>query len=115
MDVTVKGKAKVFRNKRQVRNGTYVNYATSLSRKNKDGAWENASIEVRFRRGDEPVFRDTNVDIEITDGFLTFRKYRSQDDKEHALFYIMVMEYTQGAASDVYYQMNEDDADDIPW
>ena len=37
MDVTVKGKAKVFRNERQGRNGTYVNYATSLSRKNKDG------------------------------------------------------------------------------
>ena len=114
MDVTVKGKAKVFRNERQGRNGTYVNYATSLSRKNKDGGWENASIEVRFRRGYEPVFRDTNVDIEITDGFLTFRKYKSQDDKEHALFYIMVMEYTQGAASDGYFQDNEDDLD-IPW
>ena len=114
MDVTVKGKAKIFRNERQGRNGTYVNYATSLSRKNKDGAWENASIEVRFRRGDEPVFRDTNVDIEIVDGFLTFRKYKSQDDKEHALFYIMVLEYTQGEPSiDDFYAANG--IDGIPW
>lgn len=118
MKIDITGKAKVFRNERTGRNGqAYVNYATSLARKNQDGEWEHASIEVRFKNGDAPIYPQgvESMDIEIEDGFLTFRKYKTYDDeKTHTLFYIMVMSfrYDVPAAAKPWDAITDDD---IPW
>ena len=118
MNIDITGKAKVFRNERTGRNGQqYINYATSLARKNQDGEWEHASIEVRFRNGDAPIYPQgvQSLDIDIRDGFLTFRKYKTyDDDKMHSLFYIMVKEYTYGT-QETSTAWNALDDDDIPW
>lgn len=111
MQLNATGKAKVFKNVRTGRNGQdYVNYASSLSRKNREGQWENASIEMKFKNGESPIFPTgaTYLDIEITDGFLTFRKFMGNDEKEHTIFYVMVMEYR-------YDLPDFTPDDDIPW
>lgn len=91
------GKARIFVNEKQNRDGrTFYEYRTSLSRKT-DGGYENASIEVRFRKGDAPAIMGNMGEIYIRDGFLTFRKWQ-QDGRPRTAFYIMIMDYeTEGA------------------
>lgn len=99
MDVRATGKTKVFRNSRQGRDGsTFFTYNASLSKKNQDGSYDHANLEVRFRRGMEPTAfvytgNGESIDIDIKDGFLTFRKYQTQDGQSRSALYIMVMDY----------------------
>ena len=61
----VVGKTKIFKNEY---NGN-IYYNTSISNKKEDGTYENMSIAVQFKKGQE-----TEGDIEITNSFLTFYK-----------------------------------------
>ena len=99
MDVRASGRTKVFRNSRTGRDGsTFFTYNASLSKKNQDGTYDHANLEVRFRRGMEPTAfvytgNGESIDIDIKDGFLTFRKYQTQDGQSRSALYIMVMDY----------------------
>lgn len=76
------GKTKIFKNEY---NGN-IYYSTSISNKKEDGTYENMSISVQFKKGQE-----TSGDIEITNSFLTFYKDKNGMPK----LKLVIMEYTK--------------------
>ena len=117
MNIEASGKAKVFRNEHDGYNGTWYSYTASISRKDRDGEWENCNIELRFRRNNEPDFKgDTNhTDIIIDKGFLTFRNYTDKDGNKRKPLYVMVMDWHyENAIPDEYRDIDEG-LDDLPW
>lgn len=63
-------------------------YSTGISNKLLDGTYENAYIQVQFKKG---VELENKTKINITNAFLTF--WKSQDGKP--IFKIMVLEFSQ--------------------
>lgn len=61
----VTGKTRIFKNEYNGR----LNYTTSISNKKEDGTYENMYLSVQFKKGQE-----TEGNIEIKDGFLSFYK-----------------------------------------
>lgn len=115
MNIEASGKAKVFRNEHDGYNGTWYSYTASISRKDRDGEWENCSIELRFRRNNEPTFQDNKADIIIDKGFLTFRNYTDKEGNKRKPLYVMVMDWHyENAIPDEYRDIDEG-LDDLPW
>lgn len=120
MNVKVTGKAMIFANEVEGRNGTFTKYMSSIGKKNDDGSYSNASIEVRFKKDEVPAFTDREhpdrVKIEIEDGFLTFREFKRSDGSKGKAFYIMVMAYHyQDEAPAPAYDFDDDDLGDLPF
>lgn len=63
-------------------------YTTSISNKKEDGSYENAYLQVQFRKG---VELENKTKINIKDAFLTF--FRTQDDK--TIYKIVVLDFEQ--------------------
>ena len=61
------GKAMVFRRDHEGR----AYYSTSIGRKNQDGTWDNAHINLQFKRDIE---LENKTEIDIGNGWLTFYK-----------------------------------------
>lgn len=61
----VTGKTRIFKNEYNGR----LNYTTSISNKKEDGTYEKMYLSVQFKKGQE-----TEGNIEIKDGFLSFYK-----------------------------------------
>lgn len=61
----VLGKTRIFKDEYNGR----TNYKTSISNKNAEGKYENMYISVQFKKGME-----TEGDIDVKDGFLSFYK-----------------------------------------
>lgn len=81
------GKCRVFKNDY---NGN-IFYTTSISNKKEDGTYENMSISVQFRKGQE-----VEGNIEINDSFLTFYKDKNGMPK----IKLVIMEYTKAMTDD---------------
>ena len=81
------GKTRVFKN--DYNGNTY--YTTSISNKKEDGTYENMSISVQFRKGQE-----VEGNIEINDSFLTFYKDKNGMPK----IKLVIMEYTKAMTDD---------------
>jgi hypothetical protein len=77
----VLGKTRIFKDEYNGR----VNYKTSISNKNVEGKYENMYISVQFKKGME-----TEGDIDIKDGFLSFFKTKDGLPKVK----LIVMDYT---------------------
>ena len=69
-------------------------YTTTLGNKNKDGDWENASIELKFKKGIE---LENRAKINVLNGFLTFRTY-IKDEKKKYVLYLFIMEFEEEGA-----------------
>lgn len=82
------------------------NYSMSVSNKQMDGSWINASIPVQFKKG---VELENKTKINITDAFLTF--WKGQDGK--ANFKIMVLEFSQ--VGDAKEENTNFSSDDLPF
>ncbi|MBO5479587.1 MAG: hypothetical protein J6A63_00150 [Clostridia bacterium] len=68
-----------------------VSFSTSVAKKNEDGDYDREYYDVIFKNGEAPyVEESTNFNIDITAGFLTFRKANNG----HYYSAVMVMEYT---------------------
>lgn len=80
MDVT--GKTRIFKN--EYGGNTY--YSTSISNKKADGTYDKMYLSVQFKKGME-----TEGDIEITRGFLSFFK----DKNGMCKVKIVIMEFTK--------------------
>ena len=78
----VSGKTRIFKN--EYNGNTFYN--TSISRKLEDGTYKNMSVSVQFRKGEE-----TEGEIEIKDGFLTFYEDKNGMSKVK----VVVLEYAQ--------------------
>ncbi len=63
-------------------------YSTTLSKKNKDGEWENGFIPVQFRKD---VFLHNKTKINIKNAWLTFYK----DKENKTVLYIFVNEFEE--------------------
>lgn len=73
LKIELSGNCKVFRNEYPTKDGgSYVRYSTSLGKKLQDGNWDNAYINVQFKKGVE--LPNQMNDIEVYDGWLTFDK-----------------------------------------
>lgn len=83
----VTGKTRIFKN--EYNGNTY--YTTSISNKKEDGTYENMSISVQFRKGQE-----VEGNIEINDSFLTFYKDKNGMPK----IKLVIMEYTKEMTDD---------------
>lgn len=83
----ITGTGRVFRNERKAANGeSFYTYSIGFGSKRKDGGYDNAAMDVRFMRDDLPQTWITTPDstyaeIEIEDGFLTFRQYEKDGKK----------------------------------
>ncbi len=82
LKVNVTGETMIFRKDYE----KWVSYSTTLGQKAKDGAYENAYIDVRFK-GETDIPNKTKV--EITNGWLKFRK----DKENKTALYLFVNEY----------------------
>lgn len=78
----VSGKTRIFKNEF----GGNTFYKTSISRKLEDGTYENMTVNVQFRKGEE-----TEGEIEIKDGFLTFYKDKNSMPK----LKVVILDYAQ--------------------
>ena len=68
-----------------------VSFSTSVAKRNENDEYEHEFYDVIFKNGEAPVVEEsTNFNIDITAGFLTFRK----DKNGHYYSAVMVMEYT---------------------
>ena len=83
----VTGKARIFKN--QYNGNTY--YSTSISNKKEDGTYENMYLSTQFKKGME-----TEGNIEITDGFLTFFKDKNGMPKVK----LVILDYTKEQQDD---------------
>jgi len=63
-------------------------YTTSISNKKEDGSYENAYLQVQFRKG---VELENKTKINIKDAFLTF--FRTQEG--NAVYKIVVLDFEQ--------------------
>lgn len=63
-------------------------YTTSISNKKEDGSYENAYLQVQFRKG---VELESKTKINIKDGFLTF--FRTQEG--NIVYKIVVLDFEQ--------------------
>lgn len=81
----VTGETMIFKNS----NGFY---STSLSKKNQDGEYVNAYINVSFKKG---VKLEDKTRINITNGFLTFDSYVNKEGKTITSFKIFVLDFEQ--------------------
>ena len=68
-------------------------YSTTISKKNKDGEYENAYIPVSFKKGVELENRDR---INVTNGFLTFDSYTDKEGKTRTNLKIFVLDFEGG-------------------
>lgn len=97
MDVT--GKTRIFKN--EYGGNTY--YSTSISNKNADGTYDKMYLSVQFKKGME-----TEGDIEITRGFLSFFK----DKNGMCKVKIVIMEYNKAQED---FTFTEADKADLPF
>ena len=67
----------------------YKFYSTSLGSKNQDGTWDNAFLNVQFKKG---VEIEDRAKIDIKKGFLSFRNWES-GEKKGTNWYIFVLEF----------------------
>lgn len=99
MGLKVTGKCRIFKNEY----GGNVYYTTSIANKKTDGTYENMSVAAQFKKGME-----TEGNIEITDGFLSF--YKTQQGLHKVK--VVVMEYNKAQAD---YTMTEADMSELPF
>ena len=90
----ITGETKVWRNDDK----GFAQYTTSIGKKNQEGNYDNAYIEVKFKKG---VNIENGTVINIAKGFLTFRQYE-KDNKKFTVWQIMVLDFdTEYMDSDV--------------
>jgi hypothetical protein len=78
----VTGKTRIFKNEYNGR----LNYTTSISNKKEDGTYEKMYLSVQFKKGQE-----TEGNIEIKDGFLSFYKTKEGLPK----LKVVILDYTK--------------------
>lgn len=83
----VTGKTRIFKNEYNGR----VNYTTSISNKKEDGTYENMYLSTQFKKGQE-----TEGNIEIKDGFLSFYKTKEGLPK----LKVVILDYTKEEQND---------------
>ena len=64
-------------------------YKTSLGSKNSQGEWDNAYIDVKFKKGIEVQNKEK---IDIINGFLSFRKW-GKDGKKFTTWELVVTDF----------------------
>lgn len=118
INTQVSGRTKIFRRDTRLSDGTlYPNYSTSVGKKRQDGSWENAYINVGFRRGTDIP---NGTEIDVINGFLTFDMAK-KDGKTRIYWKIFVMDYelpNSGASGPLvpdYDEVFEPDLDDTPF
>lgn len=101
------GKTRIFRKDKDGKNGSYPTYSTTVSKKNMDGEYENAWLEVHFKRG---VELQNKTDIVLKDAWLTFRQYENKNGYTQSVFGIFVNDFESEAPEGF-----EDVAKDMPF
>lgn len=93
----ITGNGRVFRNEIEAQVGKFFTYTIGFGSKRPDGGYDNASIDVRFKKDAEPTtWTVTNnaayCEIEIVDAFLTFRQYEN-GGRKYTRWVVQVMEW----------------------
>jgi len=74
LNTNITGETMIFRDDK----GKFPRYQTSIGKKLPDGTYDNAYIELKFKKG---VELENKTKINITNGFLTFYQYTPKDSK----------------------------------
>lgn len=86
----ITGETKIFAHKRTGQSGDYYAYTASIGKKKQNSdEWDNAWINVRFKKDEAPQDRET---IDIKRGWLSFDQYE-KDGKTQTAWYIFVLEW----------------------
>lgn len=87
---SVTGEARIYAHKRTGASGDYYVYSASIGKKRQNSdEWDNAWINVRFKKDEAPQDRE---DIQIKNGWLSFDHYE-KDGKDHTAWYIFVLDW----------------------
>ena len=106
------GETKIFRKDDK----GFPTYSTSFGKKNTEGTYDNAYMEVRLKKG---VEIENGTVINIVKSFLTFRQYENKDGKKVTIWQIMVLDFdteymdtpSEPSIEDNFAAINED----VPW
>ena len=102
----VNGETMIFRNAHESRDGTWYTYATGVSSKRQDGSYVNGYLDVRFRKGVE-VENKTKIDIK--DGFLTVREFKTNGGDTAKKIELMVLEFEVKDVEAGFTALSDDD------
>ena len=68
-----------------------IHYRAGLSTKKQDGSYDIAYIDVKMPKETK---LENKTKIIITNGFLSFYNYKDKENKQHTIWYIVVLDYT---------------------
>lgn len=107
LNTNITGETMIFKNDKGF-------YSTSLSRKKQDGTYENAYINVGFRKG---VDIPNKTLINVKNGFLTFDNRATEDGKTTTYFRLFISDYdlVGDAAEPVQTNNSVSNDDDLPF
>ena len=86
------GKMTLFGNYHEGKESGFYTYSVSIGRKQDDGTYKNAYIDVMFSKGKDPEC-DEMFDITVKKAFFTVHSYKTKDGKEVNVPAIMVTDY----------------------
>ena len=90
----ISGTMMVFGEERETRRGEkFVSYNTSVGKKDDNGDWDNAYINVSFTRDNDPGIEGGFL-IDIKSAFITFDAWKTRTGKIRKALRIVITEYT---------------------
>ena len=71
--------------------GKFPRYSIGISKKDKDGNYENMYLSVKFKKDVEVA---NSTDIKINNAFFSFDSYKDKDGNNKKAMYLMITDFT---------------------
>lgn len=90
----ISGLMMVFGEEKETRRGEkFIAYNTSVGKKDDNGEWDNAYINVSFTRENDPGVEGGFL-VDVKAGFITFDTWRTKTGKTRKALRIVITDYT---------------------
>lgn len=105
--MNITGKINIFVEKMQGKEGTWNKFTGTISHKNEDGTYINASIRVEFNKSNFPAHTLENLDenktyqIEVLEGWLDCKAYMTKEGKQGREIFLRVNKAKHVKVSDI--------------
>lgn len=105
----IRGKMRVWASEFGNKKKSWLNFSTSIGKKNDDDEYDNLYFDVMFKKDEAPDVEEGAFEIKVKKGFITLKVYN--DGSIHPA--VMVMEYDLIDGEDE--DEDEDEDDDLPF
>lgn len=116
----ISGKLMLFiEDKKGKENKPFKTFSTTISNKNADGSYLNKSLEVRFNTENikqeslNQLRSDRCYTLEVEDGWLSVRSYKTENEEERKVFYIYIDKATIKSFKEIAKTTNQ--SNDLPF